>query len=93
MQEGLNNAFRHAAGKGQEVVATGDGTSVTVEVIDQGPGIPATLPAGLHLGLTLLGDRIESIGGTMIVESSPDTGTRLTANLPLSLEKCHVTQD
>jgi len=90
VQEGLTNAFRHASGIGQEVLATADRQMVSVEVVDRGPGIPQTVPAGLHLGLTLLRDRIESIGGTMVIESSPSWGTRLTAKFPLSAEQTHA---
>jgi signal transduction histidine kinase len=38
----------------------------------------------IRLGLTGLWDRIESIGGTMTVNSIPGKGTRLSASLPLT---------
>jgi signal transduction histidine kinase len=87
IQEGLNNAFRHAGGKGQQVFARWDGKTITIEVVDEGPGMRAPNTGGerLRLGLTGLWDRIESIGGAMTVESTPGEGTRLTARLPLTI--------
>lgn len=79
VQEGLNNAFRHAGGAGQHVETSWDGRRLTIEVSDRGPGItekPQTSVKG-GLGLPGLRDRIEALGGTMSVVSSPDSGTRL----------------
>jgi len=86
VQEGLTNAFRHAAGKGQVVSAWSDDRSVCVVVSDSGPGMPAndTPREGLRLGLAGLRGRVESIGGTMTVSSDPQKGTRLTARLPVT---------
>jgi signal transduction histidine kinase len=86
VQEGLNNAFKHAGGKGQRVCASCDGEAITVEVADEGPGmsIPNRNTHDVRLGLIGLSDRIESIGGTMTVDSAPGLGTRLAACLPLT---------
>lgn len=86
VQEGLNNTFRHAGGKGQQVIASWDGQTIKIEVADEGPGMPIekTTDNRVRLGLTGLWDRIESIGGTMTVDSTPGVGTRLTAYLPLN---------
>ena len=85
VQEGLNNAFRHAEGRGQEIQAFSDGKTITVATVDRGPGMSLeTAVSGVHLGLAGLRDRIESIGGTMTIESKPGEGTRLTAILPLT---------
>jgi signal transduction histidine kinase len=86
VQEGLNNAFRHAEGRGQQVSAEWDGQSITIDVADEGPGMCIQNTSGdrIRVGLTGLWDRIESIGGTMTVNSIPGKGTRLTASLPLT---------
>jgi signal transduction histidine kinase len=87
VQEGLNNAFRHADGKGQRVSARQEGRNIMIEVADEGPGMCLQNAAGVRvrLGLTGLMDRIESIGGTMMVTSTPGAGTRLTACLPMTI--------
>jgi signal transduction histidine kinase len=86
VQEGLNNAFKHAAGQGQQVNVAWDGTTIILEVADNGPGISPNegSPGTLGLGLSGLRDRIESIGGIVCVESMPNIGTRLRASLPLT---------
>lgn len=85
IQEALNNAFRHAGGKGQSVHLRQDGDELVVEISDQGPGFhPAE--AGLregHLGLSGMMERVESLGGRFKLESAPGRGTAITAHLPL----------
>lgn len=78
-QEGLNNAFRHANGEGQRVKAEFDGNSIAVEVIDSGPGfsVEERLGQSERIGLAGLRHRIESLGGTLGVQSTPGAGTRL----------------
>jgi signal transduction histidine kinase len=86
VQEALNNAFRHAGGAGQNVELSWDGDRLEIEVSDQGPGINGTCQAscGSGIGLTGLRDRIESLGGTMLIRSSPGQGTRLRASFQLN---------
>jgi signal transduction histidine kinase len=86
VQEGLNNAFRHAGGKGQRVSASWDDRTITIKVSDEGPGmsVPSRATNNVRLGLMGLWDRIESVGGLMTVESIAGEGTCLTACLPLS---------
>lgn len=81
VQEALNNAFRHAGGKGQRLAAHFDGKAIAVEVMDEGPGFdPASIePAREKLGLSGLKHRIEALGGTFALASQPGKGTRLSA--------------
>ncbi|MBZ9734178.1 sensor histidine kinase [Mesorhizobium sp. CA18] len=82
VQEGLNNAFRHGKGKGQQVRATTKGGKLLVEVMDSGPGFDPARSEGL--GLAGLRERIESIGGQFETLSGPE-GTRLV--IALSVEE------
>ena len=89
VQEGLSNAFRHAGGAGQKVVARIDRDDIVVEVSDTGPGISARprdekRPA---LGLVGLRHRLESLGGRLSVMSEAGKGTRLRAIMPLSIQE------
>jgi signal transduction histidine kinase len=81
VQEGLNNAFRHAAGFGQRVEVKWDGAKLSIEVSDQGPGFAESGPVPYNRGLGLPGmrDRIESLGGTMHVGIGSGGGTTLQA--------------
>lgn len=85
VQEGLNNAFKHAGGKGQFVKAWVDADTIVVRVQDAGPGM-ATDPASREhrrLGLAGLTNRIESWGGTVHVTTGAGGGTWLTAVMPV----------
>ena len=85
IQEGLGNAFRHAGGKGQKVRARCRDGVIHVEVSDAGPGMNGageTKPRP-KLGLSIMRDRIESLGGTLTVTSSDMDGTRLVAQLTM----------
>lgn len=78
VQEGLNNAYRHGKGKGQQVRATTKGGKLVVEVLDTGPGFDPARSEGL--GLAGLRERIESIGGQFETLTGPG-GTRLVITL------------
>ncbi|MGO4388727.1 sensor histidine kinase [Microvirga sp. 2YAF29] len=87
VQEGLNNAFKHAGGRGQQVNIHWDGVSIEIEVSDKGPGMCEPEDHVKHPGFGLAGlrDRIESIGGTVNMRSRPETGTCIKASLPLAM--------
>jgi signal transduction histidine kinase len=79
--EALTNVAKHAAAtQASAAVHIGDGR-VVVEVCDNGVG-GADPSAGT--GLRNLVDRVEALGGTLVVTT--DGGTRLVAELPLGDE-------
>jgi signal transduction histidine kinase len=82
VQEGLNNAFRHAGGLGQSVAAGVSDGALTVTVADRGGGFDVGKGHREGLGLAGLRERVESLGGRLTIESSP-TGTRLGMTLKL----------
>ena len=87
VQEGLANAFRHGGGLGQAVAAHVNDHTLHITVSDEGPGIPEDgKQADCRLGLRALANRVESLGGTLIVENAPGAGTRLAVRLPLEFE-------
>ena len=83
-QEGLNNAFRHAAGAGQTLITTFTSDILELQVSDTGPGFPAVPRSGLRLGISGMRDRVTSVGGAFEIQSSPDQGTKLTARFNLA---------
>lgn len=88
IQEALNNAFRHAGGKGQNVRVHGEGQFLVVEVSDTGEGFDVAKTASLdgHLGLRGMRERVESLGGTFRIASETGKGTRILAHLPWEIE-------
>ena len=85
LQEGLQNAFRHAGGVGQRVRLWTQDSTVCAEVSDDGPGFDTETTAAQTEGLGLSGlkDRVEILGGTLRLSSEPGSGTKLTACLPV----------
>lgn len=82
VQEGLNNAYRHAGGIGQAVSQRTEGGLVIVEVADRGSGFDLNQVRPTSLGLAGLRERVESLGGTFDIASS-ETGTvlRMTTSI------------
>jgi signal transduction histidine kinase len=80
VQEALTNVVRHAHARRATVrLSAGPGT-LTLEVTDDGTGLPADLVAGV--GLASMRERTAEMGGTCRVEPGPGGGTRVVAVLP-----------
>lgn len=88
IQEGLNNAFRHAGGADQRVHAYTDGDQLVVVVSDEGPGfeMAEVVDWDRHLGINGMRERVESLGGRFGIASEAGQGTTITAHLPLQIE-------
>ena len=82
VQEALTNVVRHAGARHCCVRLEADTAGLTVEVTDDGAGIPAGAPAGV--GLSSMRERAAEMGGSCEVTRGPDGGTRVLARLPLS---------
>ena len=88
VQEGLNNAWHHAEGRGQQVRVTLRGDLLNVQVLDRGAGF-AQLPVDFlredaGLGLAGLADRVESLGGQISFANRSDgPGAQLRMTLDL----------
>lgn len=80
VQEGLNNAYRHAGGAGQTVQVINNDDELSVEVADSGPGFSSLKNEGSDgLGLAGLRDRVESLCGIFSVDTQPGRGTTIRA--------------
>ncbi len=67
VQEGLNNAFRHAGGCGQQVTANVDGDMIVVTISDRGSHAVTQASSHKHVSLGLIGlrRRVELLQGTL----------------------------
>ena len=87
VQEALANVAAHAHARSASIVIARDGDRLMCTVCDDGHGFDTdAMLAGhgrQHLGLQLLGARVEAAGGTFAVTSAPRQGTRLCAIVPL----------
>jgi signal transduction histidine kinase len=83
VQEALTNVARHAqAGICRVSIAVdSEASMMSVEITDDGVGIPGDRVAGV--GLSSMRERAEELGGTLLVGSAPEGGTRVLARLPL----------
>jgi signal transduction histidine kinase len=79
VSEALANAAKHARAEVVEVAAAAEGDTLRLSVHDDGVG-GATPGAGS--GLLGLTDRVESLGGTISVDSPPGEGTTVRVVLP-----------
>ncbi len=82
-QEALTNVVRHARTRTCVVRLVVD-EDATLEIVDEGVGIPAERSAGV--GLTSMHERASELGGSCIVEPVPKGGTRVLVRLPLPTE-------
>lgn len=77
--EALANVAKHASASSVSISVTRRAREITVEVADDGTG-GADPDRGT--GIRGLADRVETLGGTLSVQSSPVRGTRLVAVIP-----------
>ena len=81
VQEALTNVARHAHARTATVRLVVDSGGLTVEVTDDGTGLPDRHVAGV--GLSSMRERTAEMGGSCRVEPATGGGTRVVATLPL----------
>jgi signal transduction histidine kinase len=86
-QEALTNVARHAQASRVEVAIQKLPDGICMNIKDDGKSfqVDGLLDgkAGKHLGLLGMRERLEMIGGSFEVESTPGIGTTVTAKIPL----------
>ena len=78
--EALVNAAKHAAAEHVVIDAVADAGELTIRVADDGEG--GADPEGS--GLRGLRDRVEAVGGGLMVSSEPGDGTVIIARIPIT---------
>ena len=78
-REAIANARRHADASLVRVLLSGHRHAMTLEVVDDGIGIPAHLEGGRpgHLGLVGMRERAIAIGARLDVRAAPGGGTHV----------------
>ncbi len=79
--EALTNVARHARARECAIRLELD-RDLEIEIRDDGMGLPRSFRAGV--GLASMRERAAELGGTCVIEASPDGGTRVAARLPLN---------
>jgi signal transduction histidine kinase len=86
VQEALTNVARHAKVKEVAVRLWLQTETLQIQIEDQGVGFDsaAILAAGRSSGLAGMNERVTILGGRLVVDSAPGSGTHLLAELPLT---------
>ena len=87
-QEALTNVVRHARATQVEMMISKSLGAIRMEIRDNGKSFPvektflAKNPK--RLGLVGMKERIEMVGGTLAIESTPGKGTTVRVQVPFS---------
>jgi signal transduction histidine kinase len=76
VQEALNNVCKHS-GISQAIVRLHLNNPVSVSIEDHGCGFDPQLAqqSSRHLGLASMSERVQALGGTLVIDSKPGQGT------------------
>jgi signal transduction histidine kinase len=80
-QEAISNVLKHAGATQIEISLERDNGRVRLSVEDDGQGFEPSATSQKEMpswGLKIMRQRIESIGGTVDIQSEPGEGTRVT---------------
>lgn len=83
LQEALTNARKHSGARHARITLTEAGDQVAFVVEDDGQGFVVDAAGGREgFGLHSMRERTAQIGGTLLVESGPGLGTKVTLTVP-----------
>ena len=89
VQEALTNIGEHAEAASASITIAHEGSRLLCTICDDGAGfdVAAMLAQNVDsgVGLMLIRDRCEALGGTLDITSAPQQGTRLRATIPLDI--------
>jgi signal transduction histidine kinase len=83
-QEALTNVVKHARAKRVSIVLTKRDGAVSAVIEDDGRGFDHEESGNDGLGLLGMRERVALVNGHLSVESSPDTGTTLSIEVPVA---------
>lgn len=85
VQEAVTNVARHACVSEVTVLIVANKDTLVINIEDKGVGFDysAVKAAGNTAGLKWMNERLAILGGSMKIESSAGTGTRLMAMIPM----------
>ena len=97
-QEALMNVYKHAETNAVEVDLRKENGNILFTVSDEGKGFPVSsnLPLARdqnRLGLLSMKERVESIGGKVVIDAGTDRGCSILVTIPYSAEQSHDGQD
>lgn len=92
VQEALNNVAKHAQARHVDVVLFVADGELTLEIRDDGRGLPPDRPAERierdhGFGITGMRERVLALGGWMDVTGAPGRGTTVMVGIPIDAQK------
>ena len=81
-QESVNNALKHAGASSVTIRLSQTDQAITLEVADNGPGLPEDLDHRRGLGLGVMQYRASAINATLTIDSKPGKGVVIRCVLP-----------
>jgi PAS domain S-box-containing protein len=81
-QEALNNVVKHARAKTVHIDISARDEELVLVVSDDGRGFDAAAAPRGRWGMTTMRERADAVGGRLVVESTPDAGTRVVVEVP-----------
>jgi signal transduction histidine kinase len=83
-QEALSNVARHSQGSLVRLHLAWTEQQVTLSLSDNGQGFDVQASEQKGLGLRSIRERMEQVGGTVLIQSTRGRGTQIVARCPLS---------
>ncbi len=94
VQEALTNVVRHARATRVQIQILREAGDLLLEVSDNGQGIkPEDQNRQTSLGLLGIRERVQALGGTVELSSTPGSGTRLRVRIPLIAKEAGHEED
>ena len=84
LQEALANVHLHSRASHVEVALLASSTRIVLEIDDDGIGFDPTSVPDSRLGVRIMCERMQQVDGVMRFGRSPEGGSRVTAEAPLS---------
>jgi signal transduction histidine kinase len=82
-REALSNVARHSGASEVDVALAMDGTTLVLDVTDNGRGFdPADVAPDGHFGLANMRDRAAALGGDLTISSAAGAGTHIIVRIP-----------
>jgi PAS domain S-box-containing protein len=83
-QEGLRNIAKHSRAPSATVTLAGTADAIQLSVTDSGIGFdPGEVKGKGRLGIVSMEERVRLVGGSIMIESAPEKGTRIKVDVPL----------
>jgi signal transduction histidine kinase len=85
--EAMANAAKHSGAAEVTVSILASAERVRIQVRDQGRGMVFRNDPGPHFGIRHMRSRVQEVGGTIDIESTPGHGTSVVAVIPVGMAR------